>query len=158
MSAAKKRKIEDECRVFNEDWTAMYCVANVRDKAGCLLCRECVSVFKEYNLKRHHQTKHLDFGHNLTNEERKRKCQEFYGSLSAAAFPHLKNFAAKLLSLFGSTYICEQAFSCLKINKSKNRSMVTDCNLNAVMRITTSKLVPQFKNIIKNCEQLHTSH
>jgi len=83
---------------------------------------------------------------------------EFYGSLSAAAFPHLKNFAAKLLSLFGSTYICEQAFSCLKINKSKNRSMVTDCNLNAVMRITTSKLVPQFRNIIQNCEQLHTSH
>ena len=83
---------------------------------------------------------------------------EFYGSLPAAAFPHLRNFAAKLLSLFGSTYICEQAFSCMKINKSKNRSMITDCNLNAVMRITTSKLVPQFKNIIKNCEQLHTSH
>ena len=83
---------------------------------------------------------------------------EYYGSLSAAAFPHLKNFAAKIFSLFGSTYICEQAFSCLKISKSKNRSMVTDCNLNAVMRITTSKLVPQFKNIIQNCEQLHTSH
>lgn len=83
---------------------------------------------------------------------------EFYGSLSEATFPHLKDFAAKLLSLFGSTYICEQAFSCLKINKSKNRSMLTDCNLKAIMRITTSKMVPQFKNIIKNCEQLHTSH
>ena len=73
---------------------------------------------------------------------------EFYGCLPAAAFPHLKNFAAKLLLLIGSTYICEQAFSCTKINKSKNRLMLTDCNLNAVMRITTSKLVLQFKNII----------
>ena len=42
--------------------------------------------------------------------------------------------------------------------KSKNRSMLTDCNLNAVMRITTSELVPQFKNIIQNCEQLHSSN
>jgi len=32
--------------------------------------------------------------------------------------------------------------------------MLTDCNLNAVMWITSSKLVPQFKNIIQNCEQL----
>ena len=63
MSAAKKRKIEDECRVFNEDWTDKYFFANVRDKAVCLLCHECVSVFKEYNLKRHYQTKHLNFGH-----------------------------------------------------------------------------------------------
>ena len=43
---------------------------------------------------------------------------QFYGCLPAAAFPHLKSFAAKLLSLFGPTYICEQSFSCLKINKS----------------------------------------
>lgn len=66
MSAAKKRKVEDECRAFNDEWTARYCFANVGSKAVCLLCRECVSVFKEYNLKRHHQTKHSDFGHNFT--------------------------------------------------------------------------------------------
>jgi len=44
------------------------------------------------------------------------------------SFPNLKNFAAKHLSLLGSTYICEQAFSCLKINKPKNRSLLSDCN------------------------------
>jgi len=49
MSAAKKRKVEDECRAFNDEWTARYCFANVGSKAVCLLCRECVSVFKEYN-------------------------------------------------------------------------------------------------------------
>ena len=79
---------------------------------------------------------------------------KFYGSLPEALFPHLKNFAAKLLSLFGSIYICEQDLSCLKINKWKNRSMLTDFNLNAVMWITTSKRVPQFKNIIQNCEHV----
>ena len=70
----------------------------------------------------------------------------------------LKNFAAKFLTLFGSTYICEQAFSCLNINKSKNRSLLTDTNLRDVMRISTSKLAPNLQKIVKNCEQLHKSH
>ncbi|ESO11800.1 hypothetical protein HELRODRAFT_71801, partial [Helobdella robusta] len=33
---------------------------------------------------------------------------EFYGSLSDVAFPNFKRFAAKMFSIFGSTYICEQ--------------------------------------------------
>ncbi len=36
---------------------------------------------KRVQFKRLHQTKHLDFGHNLTNEERKRKCQELVNNL-----------------------------------------------------------------------------
>ncbi|KAF7693630.1 General transcription factor II-I repeat domain-containing protein 2A [Cucumispora dikerogammari] len=67
---------------------------------------------------------------------------EFYGSLSEAAFPNLKDLASKVLTVFGSTYICEKAFSTLKINKSKNRTLLTDCNLKAIMRITTSKMTP----------------
>ena len=74
---------------------------------------------------------------------------DFYKLLSDDLFPNLKNFAAKFLTLFGSTYICEQAFS-LKINKSKNRSLPTDINLHDVMRISTSKLAPTFKKIVKN--------
>jgi hypothetical protein len=44
---------------------------------------------------------------------------DFYKSLSAEKFPCMKKFAGKMFSIFGSTYICEQSFSCLKINKSK---------------------------------------
>ncbi|CAK8673763.1 unnamed protein product [Clavelina lepadiformis] len=83
---------------------------------------------------------------------------DFYKSLSDDLFPNLKNFAAKFLTLFGSTYICEQAFSCLNINKSKNRSLLTDTNLRDVVRISTSKLAPNLQKIVKNCEQLHKSH
>ena len=39
-----------------------------------------------------------------------------YISLSAEVSMHEK-FAGKLFSTFGSTYICEQRFSCIKINK-----------------------------------------
>jgi len=45
-----------------------------------------------------------------------------------------------------------------EINKSKNRSLLTDLNLRALMRISTSKLAPNFKKIVKNCEQLLKSH
>ncbi|XP_049772201.1 general transcription factor II-I repeat domain-containing protein 2A-like [Schistocerca cancellata] len=44
---------------------------------------------------------------------------DFYKSLSAEKFPFIKKFAGKMFSIFGSTYICEQSFSCLKIKKSK---------------------------------------
>ena len=82
----------------------------------------------------------------------------FCKSFSDNLFPNLKNFAAKFLTLFGSTHICEKAFSCLMINKSKNRSLLTDANLHALMRISTRKRAPNFKKIVKNYEQLHKSH
>jgi len=49
--------------------------------AVCLLSRESVAVVKEYNLKRHNQTKRPNFGRNLSNEERKRKCQDLVYTL-----------------------------------------------------------------------------
>jgi len=98
-----------------------------------------------------------------TNNDLKEKFKsdslpDFYKSLSDNWFPNLKNFAAKFLTLFGSTYICEQAFSCFKDKHVENRSLLTDTNLHALMRMSTSKLARNFKKIVKNCEQLHKSH
>ena len=56
---------------------------------------------------------------------------DFYSSLSAEKFPCTKKFGGKILSIFGSTYICEQSFSCMKINKNKHRCSLTDVNLQA---------------------------
>ena len=81
MTAYKEGKIEDECRVFNEEWTVKYYFTKVGNKAICLLCGESVAAFKEYNLKRHNQTKHANFGQNFTSEERKTKCQELMNKL-----------------------------------------------------------------------------
>lgn len=55
MNTAKKRKIKDQCSVFNNKWTTKHYFSNHRDKAVCLLCRESVAVFKGRNLERHHQ-------------------------------------------------------------------------------------------------------
>jgi len=69
MSADKKCKTEDECHVFNEEWTVEYHFMKVGNKQVCLLCHESVAVFKECNLKRHNQTKHANFGQNFPSEE-----------------------------------------------------------------------------------------
>ena len=66
---SKKRKIEDASRVFNKEWNERYFFTDVGVTAVCLICHETVSVFKEYNLKRHFQTKHVNFGDNLSKQE-----------------------------------------------------------------------------------------
>ncbi|XP_068233533.1 general transcription factor II-I repeat domain-containing protein 2-like [Palaemon carinicauda] len=83
---------------------------------------------------------------------------EFYASLHSEKFINLKNFARKMFVIFASTYICEQTFSILKVNKSKNRSLLTDSNLQSVLRISTSNLTPNFNKLVNDCSQLHHAH
>lgn len=83
---------------------------------------------------------------------------KFFAALSAEKFPNLKGFAMKMMVLFGSTYICEQTFSTMNINKSKQRSLLTDDNLHSVLRISTSNMEPDFKAILKDKSQFHGSH
>lgn len=83
---------------------------------------------------------------------------EFYASLYSEKFQNLKKFARKMFVLFASTYICEQTFSIMKVNKSKNRSLLTDSNLQSVLRISTTNLTPDFNKLVKDCSQMHHSH
>lgn len=52
-----KRKIDSECRVFNLQWTNDYCFVQCKEKAVCVICQETVAAFKEYNLRRHYESK-----------------------------------------------------------------------------------------------------
>ena len=66
---SKRQKIEDECHVFNEEWSQRYFFTGVGVKSACLICRETVAVFKEYNLIHLFQLKHINFGHNSSKQE-----------------------------------------------------------------------------------------
>uniref|UniRef100_A0A3B3HY18 HAT C-terminal dimerisation domain-containing protein n=1 Tax=Oryzias latipes TaxID=8090 RepID=A0A3B3HY18_ORYLA len=44
-------------------------------------------------------------------------------------YPQMRNNAQVMLSLFGSTYICEQTFSLMNLNKIKLRRTLTDSRL-----------------------------
>jgi len=69
----KKRKVEDEKRIFQERWTMDYFCIEFKNKIICLICRESIAVFKEYNIKRHYETKHKTKDGNLTTVQRSEK-------------------------------------------------------------------------------------
>ena len=53
----------------------------------------------------------------------------------------------KIMSLFGSAYICEQAFSLMNMNKNKLHSVLTDDNLQAILCISTTKFNPDITGL-----------
>ena len=55
---------------------------------------------------------------------------KFYNTLNSDKFAQLKDFARKMLVIFGSTYMCEQTFSMnMNLNKNSLRSSITDEHL-----------------------------
>lgn len=57
----------------------------VAGKPVCLLCGESVAVMKEYNLRRHFQTKHADKNKNMDMEQRLQKVEELKRGLKSQA-------------------------------------------------------------------------
>ena len=60
-----------------------------------------------------------------------------------------RKFAYEIISMFGSTYCCEQLFTIMKGNKSPLRSRITDIHLGSVLKITTTNNIsPEIDNIV----------
>lgn len=81
--ASRKRKIEEEKRVFNELWTELYFFIEFKGKPLCLICQKSISAVKEYNLKRHYDTEHKAKFDCLEGEIRKRKISTLKSSLQS---------------------------------------------------------------------------
>ncbi|MBN3271171.1 GTD2A protein, partial [Polyodon spathula] len=47
-------------------------------------------------------------------------------------YPKLKSFAVRILATIGTTYVCEQLFSVMNVNKSKLHLQLTDAHLNSL--------------------------
>ncbi|UYV67452.1 hypothetical protein LAZ67_5000654 [Cordylochernes scorpioides] len=62
---------------------------------------------------------------------------EFYKYLPAR-FENTRKLAYEIMSMFGSTYRCEQLFSLMKGNKSPIRSRITDVHLGSVLKLITA--------------------
>lgn len=71
--ASKRRKVDAENRQFNAEWTVKYWVIEVAKKIICLVCRDTISVMKEYNVKRHYMTKHEEQYRQLTGQAKEDK-------------------------------------------------------------------------------------
>uniref|UniRef100_A0A8C8VQ74 Uncharacterized protein n=1 Tax=Pelusios castaneus TaxID=367368 RepID=A0A8C8VQ74_9SAUR len=51
----------------------------------------------------------------------------------------LKALASRILSMFGTTYVCEQVFSVVNLNKSNLCSRLTNTHLNAIVKVAVSQ-------------------
>jgi len=75
----KRRKVDKECRKFNEEWTTKYFFIEWKSKALCLICRETVAILKDLN--RHYETKHNASGENLSENNRMKQITALRESL-----------------------------------------------------------------------------
>lgn len=83
---------------------------------------------------------------------------DFYRNLDEAKFPMMRCHAQRMMSLFGSTYICEQTFSLLNQNKNRRRTKISDGHLCEVLRVSTTQLTPDISNILHSKGRHHCSH
>ncbi|XP_068603631.1 general transcription factor II-I repeat domain-containing protein 2B-like [Brachionichthys hirsutus] len=74
---------------------------------------------------------------------------EFYAALQEENFPRMRSRVQKLLVLFGSTHACKQTFSVMKLTKSRCGSSLTDQQLSAMLRISTSEIQPDFDALVR---------
>ena len=70
---AKRRKVDKEQRVFKDEWRLKYFFIEINSVPHCLICYESVAVCKEYNIKRHYQTKHFSTHDKLIGQQREDK-------------------------------------------------------------------------------------
>uniref|UniRef100_K7G8U0 SPIN-DOC-like zinc-finger domain-containing protein n=1 Tax=Pelodiscus sinensis TaxID=13735 RepID=K7G8U0_PELSI len=61
----------------------------------------------------------------------------FYRQLDKSRFQEIRTLAKKMLSLFGSTYMCEKTFSAMNFNKNRVRTRLSDSHLRDILRIKT---------------------
>src|SRR6218665_2539343 len=129
----KKRKLLEEKRLFNDKWLLDYFVTPNTTLKGpgsiCLICKESISVNKEYNVKPHYESRHSEYNTKYpakSNERQKgvdflkshlirqqtifmQKVNptEFWQTVNQYSYPTLKTAANKLLCMVGSIYCCE---------------------------------------------------
>jgi hypothetical protein len=82
---------------------------------------------------------------------------EFWKSVPMEKYPNVKRAALKIMSMFGSTYVCESVFSTLKHVKSKHHSVLTDTHVRELLRVATTEYKPDLKRIVqgKECQKSH---
>ena len=94
----------------------------------------------------------------LRSKFRELPLQDFYRCVPAHRYAKIRKHAQVMLSLFGSTYICEQAFSLLNLNKCKLRNSLSDSHLHDILTLSVSQLEPDIERLLKTKGRLHVSH
>ncbi|KAK0137495.1 SCAN domain-containing protein 3 [Merluccius polli] len=100
LSKGLKRKVDDENRVFREEWKESFAFilpGFKNAKPVCLICKEAVAVCKEYNIRQHHKTKHGSFkvAYPLQTEARKSKIEALAQGYAQSSRILLRGFTSQ---------------------------------------------------------------
>ena len=90
------------------------------------------------------------------NLKARAKEKDFWNLLPDDKYPLLRSVAMRVFSFFGSTYLCEAAFSQMNNIKSASRTSLTDDHLMASIRLAISEYKPNFSLLVNEME-CHTS-
>lgn len=71
----------------------------------------------------------------------------FWKLISKDKYPNIWTIVARFNAFFGSTYLCESAFSYMNAIKTKQRSQITDLHLESCLRIALSSYEPNFEKL-----------
>uniref|UniRef100_A0A2S2NM20 SCAN domain-containing protein 3 n=1 Tax=Schizaphis graminum TaxID=13262 RepID=A0A2S2NM20_SCHGA len=67
----------------------------------------------------------------------------------SSKYPELKRLVSKPCTMFGSTYVCEAAFSKMNFIKNNFRYRLTDEHLNELMQISCTNFTPNIRKLVK---------
>jgi len=74
---------------------------------------------------------------------------EFYQNVPQQQLPKIRKQATKVVSMFGSTYVCENLFSAMNFAKPKFRSCLSDESFRNTLRLmATRNFVPDIELIV----------
>ena len=84
---------------------------------------------------------------------------DFYNNyvLPSGKYHNILNNAKLIISLFGSTYTCEQVFSKMKYTKNHLRTRLRDDHLDDILLLSSTNISPDVDKLCKN-NQKQVSH
>ncbi|CAK9816439.1 General transcription factor II-I repeat domain-containing protein 2 [Anthophora plagiata] len=94
----------------------------------------------------------------LRNKFQNVDIHNFYQNyMTLEKFPRSGAYAKQIMTLFGSTNVCEQLFSAMKIIKSDHRSRLNDVRLESCVRVAVSSISANIDQLMakKQCQISH---
>ena len=71
-------------------------------------------------------------------------------------FCNFRQFATKIVAMFGSTYVCEQLFSFMKAIKTSKRTRVTDKHLSSLIKVGAAQAFqPDIQKLLAERDAKH---
>ena len=131
--SVKKRKVTDEGRTFNQDWTLEYFFIEEKGKPICLICNQIVNVMKVINISRHYDTMHKDDFEEHHGEARKQRLGKLMKALKSQQDSIFKPTIDKEKAML-SSYIVSQKIA-EKCKSFSDGEFVKDCMVACAMKL-----------------------